>query len=155
MGHNMVGHMMQGGMHGMLQGEGSTEAETRELVAMFYGHSEITREVINLSDGIDTLTESRDAELSATVVAHVVGMIARIEEGRDPQVPVQSPTLDLLFTNRALIETVMEPTDHGIRVIQTSRDPATVAALQTHAAEVTDMVVRGMRAVHEAEMRRQ
>jgi len=39
-------------------------------------------------------------------------------------------------------------------VVQTSDDPEVVVALQTHAAEVSDMVDRGMQAVHEAMMRR-
>lgn len=156
MGRGMMGqpgHMMGGGvMRGMLHGPGSTEAETAELATMFHNHGAITRSVTNLPDGIDTLTESRDPALRASLVSHVAGMITRIEEGRDPQVPIQSPTLDTLFQNRALIETVLEPTDHGIRVIQTSDDRATVSALQTHAAEVSDMVARGMMAVHAATM---
>ena len=37
---------------------------------------------------------------------------------------------------------------------QTSDDPELVAALHTHAAEVSDMAARGMQAVHEMMMRR-
>jgi hypothetical protein len=150
-----MGGTMGRGMQAMLHGPGSTESETIELASMFHNHTALVREVVNLPNGIDTLTESQDPELRAFLVSHVVGMIGRVDEGRDPQVPIQSPTLDILFANRALIDTVMEATDHGIRVIQTSDDPETVAALQTHAAEVTAMVERGMMAVHEAEMARQ
>ena len=45
-------------------------------------------------------------------------------------------------------------TDEGIVVTQTSDDPDMVEALQTHAAEVSDMADRGMAAVHERMMRR-
>ncbi|MEK9901594.1 MAG: hypothetical protein VW516_12695, partial [Rhodospirillaceae bacterium] len=90
----------------------------------------------------------------AVVVSHVVGMIGRVEDGRDPQVFIQSPTLDILFERREKIATTIETTDEGIVVVQTSDDPEVVAALQTHAAEVSDMVDRGMQAVHEAMMRR-
>ena len=40
--------------------------------------------------------------------------------------------------------------DEGIVVERTSSDPDVVAALHIHAAEVSDMVDRGMQAVHEA-----
>ena len=45
-------------------------------------------------------------------------------------------------------------TDEGIVVVQTSDDPDVVKALQTHAGEVSDMVERGMEAVHESMMKR-
>jgi hypothetical protein len=38
-------------------------------------------------------------------------------------------------------------------VVQTSDDPKTVAALQTHAAEVSDLVQGGMAALHTAMLR--
>ena len=38
-------------------------------------------------------------------------------------------------------------------VVQTSTDPEVVAALQIHAAEVSDMSARGMQAVHEMMMK--
>jgi hypothetical protein len=40
-------------------------------------------------------------------------------------------------------------TELGIVVTQTSANPIVVKALQTHAAEVSDMARRGMEAVHE------
>lgn len=43
------------------------------------------------------------------------------------------------------IESDISVTDEGIVVVQTSADPEVVAALQTHAAEVSDMVARCMR----------
>jgi hypothetical protein len=39
-------------------------------------------------------------------------------------------------------------------VVQTSGDPETALALQTHAAEVSDLVKRGMIAAHEGMMKR-
>ncbi len=147
MGHDMVN--MPG-----LQGLDATPEESAELATMFQNFTRITREVTNLPDGIRTVTFSEDEELMGVVVSHVVGMITRVEEGRDPQVFIQSPTLDILFERRDRIVTTIEPTDAGIVVTQTSDDPEVVAALQTHAAEVSDMVDRGMEAVHEAMMRR-
>lgn len=151
------GHGMRGG-HGMmtmLQGVDTTHAEVTELRDLFISHRQISRTVTNLPNGIRTVTETDDPDLAATIVSHVVGMNARVQEGLDPQVRIQSPTLDVIFANRALIDTVLEPTPTGIVVIQTSSDPTTVVALQTHAAEVTEMVNHGMRAVRGAMMMRQ
>ncbi len=160
-GHGPMGHgtghgMGQGaGMMRMLQGQDTTAAETAELRDLFMFHDRITRSVTLLPDGIHTITESDDPQLAGVIVSHVAGMVLRADQGRDPGVAIQSPTLDILFRNRHLIETVLEPTAKGIIVIQTSSDAETVAALQTHAAEVSDMVERGMLAVHEAMAERQ
>jgi hypothetical protein len=149
--------MGMGGGHGMmamLQGEDTSPEEVAELRSMFMHHPDIRRSVTNLPDGIETVTESDDPYLAERIISHVVGMIGRMEDGRDPRIPIQSPTLDILFANRDLIRTEIEPTETGIRVVQRSGDPATVAALQTHAAEVSDMAARGMQAVHEQMMSR-
>jgi hypothetical protein len=48
----------------------------------------------------------------------------------------------------------MEPTETGIIVTQTSDDAETVAALQKHAAEVSDLATRGIVSAQEAMMAR-
>lgn len=149
-GHPMDGgSLSQGGpgMQRMLQGTDTSSLEERELAAMFANHQLITREVTYLPDGIHAVTESDNPELAAVLVSHTVGMIDRVETGRDPGVAVQSKTLDTIFQNRDTIETTLEFTSKGIIVTQTSTDPHTVRALQVHADEVTDMVNRGMMAV--------
>ena len=102
-----------------------------------------------LDDGIRTYTWSDDPALAAVLVSHVGGMLSRVAEGRDPQVFIQSPTLDILFARRDTITTEVELTDTGVWVTQTSTDPEVVAALQLHADEGSDMAARGMQAVHE------
>ena len=59
-----------------------------------------------------------------------------------------------IFRNRDKIRTTIEATAKGIVVVQTSSDAETVSALQTHAAEVSDLVKRGMIAAHEGMMKR-
>ena len=116
---------MNGGMMGgmMLNGRDTTRAEVEEMRAMFMRHPDITRSVTNLPDGIETLTESTDPDLTAAIVGHVVKMVERMEDGRDPMVPIQSPTLQILFERGDSITTKMMPTDTGIRVTQTSSRP--------------------------------
>jgi len=146
-GHDMVN--MPG-----LRGLNATPEESAELATLFRNFQKIDRTVKNLPNGIQTVTYTKDEELRAVVVSHVTGMLQRVEEGRDPKVMIQSPTLDILFERRDRIKTEIETTDDGIMVTQTSDDPGVVKALQTHAAEVSAMVDRGMDAVHEMMMKR-
>jgi len=161
-----AGHMSGGHMHGAdgtghdmmtmpgLRGLDATPEESAELAALFRNFSGLNRDVEILPDGIRTYTWSDHPALAAVLVSHVGGMLQRVEEGRDPQVFIQSPTLDILFQRGETINTEIEVTDVGVWVTQTSTDREVVAALQTHAGEVSDMAARGMQAVHEMMMQR-
>lgn len=146
-GHNMM--TMPG-----LRGEDATDEESRELAVMFRNFPLLSRTVENLPDGIRTVTYADHPELLDILVSHVTGMLTRVEEGRDPGIVIQSPTLDILFERRDTIDTEIESTEGGIIVTQTSTDPEVVAALQLHAVEVTAMVDQGMHAVHQMMMQR-
>jgi hypothetical protein len=63
------------------------------------------------------------------------------------------PALHAIFRDKDKIQTTTDTTDKGVAVVQTSDDPKTAAALQQHAAEVTDLVRGGMAALHTAMMR--
>jgi hypothetical protein len=158
---------MHGGqhMHGMggtghdevnmpgLRGENATPEESAELAVMFRNFRTFTREVTNLPDGVRTVTQSSNPEVMASLVSHVTGMIGRVETMDEPKIYIQSPTLDIFFQRGDAIKSEIEVTEEGIVVVQTSTDPEVVAALQTHAAEVSDMAARGMQAVHEMMMK--
>jgi len=136
-----------------LQGEDITDQEIDDLKNLFQNHQEITRIVENLPNGIKTLTTTPNEELRESLVDHVTMMITRLQEEKNPKVFIQSPTLDELFQHYDVIDTEIELTDEGVALIQTSEDPQVVALLQKHAAEIVDMVDRGMEAVHERMMK--
>lgn len=153
MGQGGMGHGGMGpGMMGMRGGTASA-TEMQELHEMLVGHDKIKRSVTNLPNGIRTLTESDDPEMKRILVSHVAGMVKRVEEGRNPRLPMQSPQLEIIFRNKDKIKTSFEPTPKGIAVTQVSDDAETVTALQKHAADVNDLVGRGMEAAHETMMR--
>jgi hypothetical protein len=133
-----------------LHGRDTTAEEVADMARMFRNFSSLSRQVTLLSNGIRTETTSTEPILRDALLRHVIGMIDRVETGRDPEVRIQSPTLDIIFAKRAKLDTQIDITDTGIVVIQTSEDADLVTALHTHAAEVSDMVKRGMHAVHEA-----
>jgi hypothetical protein len=158
MGQGMRGQMGPGmmgmgrGMMGMNHGS-ATDSEHSDIRDLFFNHDRIKRTVTNLPDGIRTVTESDYPELAETIKKHVAEMGKRVEEGRDPGLPIESPALRQIFQDKEKIKSTYEATEKGIVVVQTSTDPATVKALQVHAAEVTDFAQRGMVAMHEAMMR--
>lgn len=136
-----------------LRGLDATDQESLELEIMFRNFDKIDRSVENLPNGIRTVTVSKDPDVMDAIVNHAVGMIDRVGQKRDPQVFIQSPTLDIFFLRGEGILSEVDITDEGLVVVQTSTDPELVEALHVHAAEVTDMANRGMQAVHEMMMR--
>ncbi len=137
----------------MLNGKDTTEEEVDALRNLFQNHGQLERSVMLLPDGIQTITETENEELRGYLVSHVSDMIARVEEDRDPEVPIQSRTLDGIFLGHDEIETTVEATDKGVQVTQISDNPEIVEMLHQHAGEIDDMVARGMDAVHERMMR--
>lgn len=159
MGQGAHGHGADGTGHDEvtmpgLRGQNATSQESAELGVMFRGFQTITREVTELPNGIRSITNSSDEAVMQALVSHVVGMIDRVETGDDPEIMIQSPTLDIFFSHGTAITTEIDVTNDGIVVTQTSDDPRLVDALQKHAAEVTDMADHGMQAVHEMMMKR-
>jgi len=135
-----------------LQGEDITDQEVADLKQLFQKHNEISRLVENIPNGIITVTESDNEKLRSSIIDHVTLMVTRLQEEKNPQVIIQSPTLHEIFKYYDEIETELELTEKGISLIQTSTNPEVVALLQQHASEISDMVDRGMEAVHERMM---
>jgi hypothetical protein len=150
MGAGMMG--MGSGMMG-LNGGSATMDERRDIHGLLFNHNRIKRTVTNLPDGIRTVTESDDPEVAATIKKHVTEMGKRVEGGRDPGLPIESPALHSIFRHKDKVKTAYETTEKGIVIVQTSTDESAVKALQDHAAEVTDLAQRGMVAAHEAMMK--
>lgn len=146
------GSMMPPGMMGMVHDAG-TMAEMGVIHALVVNHERIERTVTNLPDGIRTVTESDDPEVAAWIQEHVASMVERVEAQSDPGLPIESPALRSILRNGDKVRTTVEIIEKGAIVTQTSTDPDTVAALQEHASEVTDLVEDGMMAMRAAMMR--
>jgi len=149
--HGMGGPMMSGPMAGGMQhGDASFQDDMRLVHAMLLDHDKIKRTVTNLPDGIRTVTESEDPQVARAVKSHVASMGKRLGEGRIFN--LFSPTLPVLFENKDKISTVVETTEKGSIVTQTSSDPKVVAALQAHAVEVSELARDGMAAMMRSAM---
>lgn len=149
MGPGMMG--MGPGMMGMAQ-DAATLSQLQVIHTLLVSNDRITRTVTNLPNGIRTVTESGDPALAAQIKSHVADMGKRVDAGDDPGLPIESEALHAIFRDKDKIHTRYETTASGVIVEQTSDDAQTVATLQTHAAEVTDLVKGGMAALQTAMM---
>jgi len=140
------------GMMGMGH-DSATMTEMSAIHALVVNHDRIKRSVTNLPDGIRTITESDDPQIAKVIRDHVVSMDQRVSAKSDPGLPIESPALRSILRNGDRVRTTTQTTEKGVVVIQTSTDPETVAALQQHASEVSDLVERGMAAIHSAMMK--
>ena len=140
------------GMMGMAH-DAATMSQLQVIHTMLLNHDRIRRTVTNLPNGIRTATESDDPALAGLIKQHVADMGKRVGAGDDPGLPIESENLHSIFRDKDKIHTSYETTAKGIVVVQTSDDAKTVAALQAHAGEVTDLVQGGMAALQTAMMK--
>jgi len=147
-GHDHAGHGMMGGRM-----DSATATDVDLIHELLDNHDLIKRTVEKLPDGIRTVTESDDPRIAKYIKDHVQRMGQRVRAGQEMNLPMESPALLAIYKNRDKITTKVEPTDKGAIVVQTSSDPATVAVLQEHAGEVSELVRGGMRALHTAMMK--
>jgi len=129
-------HLEMGG------GDAAFAADMELVHQLVTNNRAITRTVEHLPNGIRTLTQSDVPAIAGFIQAHVASMEKRLEEGE--VFNLFSPTLPTIFENYDRIRSAVEYTPTGVAVEQTSDDPALVAALQAHAAEVTELVDEGM-----------
>lgn len=147
-----MGAQRPGGMMGMHR-DPATMAQMATVHEMVMNHDRITRTVTNLPDGVRTVTESDDPQIAKRIKEHVSEMYARVMAADDPGLPIESPALRTIYRNGDKISTVIDSTTRGIIIRQTSRDSVTVAALQQHAVEVSELTRDGMEAMHRAMMK--
>jgi len=146
----------QGGMGMGMMGMGrdsATRAQMRVIHELVVNNTRIERTVTNLPNGIRTVTTSADPALARLIKDHVLTMDQRVTRGDDARLPMESDALRAIFRGKDKVRTIIDTTAAGTTVVQTSSDSSIVAALQQHAAEVSDLVRRGMPAMHEAMMR--
>ncbi|MEX2177754.1 MAG: hypothetical protein WD801_03530 [Gemmatimonadaceae bacterium] len=152
-----MGGRMSGGMGGMMGGrmrggDSASAAIMSGVHEMLMNHDKIRRTVINLPNGVRTVTESDDPRMAEVIKSHVASTGAFVATGVDPNLPMSTAALHGVLRNGTKIARHAEVTPSGVIVTETSGDSATVALLQAHAAEITGLVERGMAAMREAMM---
>lgn len=133
----------QGGPGGRgMMGDGAGAADMQLFHQLFEHRMEINRQVIAREDGIETLTESKNPEVTRLLQTHVASMLARVKDGR--AIHQRDPLFVELFKNANQIIAKYEPTAGGVRVIETSKDAYVVKLLHAHAEVVSAFLANGM-----------
>ena len=133
----------QGGRGGRgMMGDAAHAADMQLFHQLFDHRTEIERQVIAREDGIETVTESKNPEVTRLLQTHVAAMLARVKEGRP--IHQRDPLFVELFKNADRIEARHELTPGGVRVIETSKDAYVVKLLQAHADVVSAFLANGM-----------
>lgn len=104
-------------------------------------HDKITRKVTELPNGVETLTESQDAEVAAKIKEHVKWMEYRVENTNP--IRMRDPLFAEIFKHTEKIKMVHENTQQGVRVTETSDDPYVAKLIKAHAKVVSGFVDRG------------
>jgi hypothetical protein len=134
--------LAQGGRGGRGMMGGDTHGADMQVFHQLFDHrGEITRQIVLRQDGIETLTESTNPEVTRLLQTHVASMLARVKEGRP--IHWRDPLFAELFRYTDRIEARHEPTAGGVRVVETSQDPYVVKLLQAHAEVVSAFIANG------------
>lgn len=110
-------------------------------------HQAIRREVKELPNGVETVTETDDPQLVAKLQEHVAAMYSRLENNRP--VRMRDPLFAAIFRQADKVSMKLDKTPKGIRVVETSDDPVTVRLIQAHAKVVSAFVARGFDEAHQ------
>jgi hypothetical protein len=133
----------QGGRGGRgMMGDAAHAADMQLFHQLFEHRTEITRQVAARDDGIETVTGSKNPEVTRLLQTHVAAMLARVKEGRP--IHQRDPLFAELFKYADRIEARHELTAGGVRVVETSKDAYVVKLLQAHAEVVSAFLANGM-----------
>jgi hypothetical protein len=121
--------------------DGAHAADMQVFHQLFDHRSEIARQVVMRPDGVETVTESTNPEVTRLLQTHVTSMLARVKDGRP--IHQRDPLFAELFRYADQIEAKYDLTPGGVRVIETSHDAYVVKLLQAHADVVSAFIANG------------
>eukprot|EP01025_Chloroclados_australasicus_P035818 TRINITY_DN3642_c3_g1_i6.p3 TRINITY_DN3642_c3_g1~~TRINITY_DN3642_c3_g1_i6.p3 ORF type:complete len:238 (+),score=6.70 TRINITY_DN3642_c3_g1_i6:63-716(+) len=110
----------------------------------------ITRNVTQLKNGTQTITESSDPRLTLVLQKHVHQMFARMNCSKF--VRIWDELYRELFKHADLVDNMINTTEHGIAYKRTSQDPYTVALIKAHTAVVSNFAKLGREEVRQGHL---
>jgi uncharacterized protein len=132
----------QGGRGGGgMMHDGAHAADMQVFHQLFDHRTEIARQVVMRPDGVETVTESTNPEVTRLLQTHVTSMLARVKDGQP--IHRRDPLFAELFRYADQIEAKYDLTPRGVRVIETSHDAYVVKLLQAHAEVVSAFIANG------------
>lgn len=143
-GAGCCGHGGSGG-RGM-RGDPSHRTDRADFHFLLAHREQIRRTMNLLPNGVDTVTESDDPTIVATLQKHVRAMHRRLQEHRP--IHRRDPFFAEVFAHGDQIEMQITNTEHGVQVRETSDDPYVVRLIQAHAEVVNRFLAHGMAEMH-------
>jgi hypothetical protein len=128
------------GCQGMM-GDSAHAADMQVFHQLFDHRGEITRRVLVRQDGVETVTESTNPQVTQLLQTHVVSMLARVRDRRP--IHQRDPLFAELFRYAERIDARHEFTGGGVRVVETSQDPYVAKLIQAHAEVVSAFIANG------------
>ena len=122
-------------------GDGAHAADMQVFHQLFDHRAEISRQVFTREDGVETVTESKNPEVTRLLQTHVASMLARVKEGRP--IHQRDPLFAELFRYADRIDARHELTGGGVQVVETSKDAYVVKLLHAHAEVVSAFLANG------------
>ncbi len=128
-------------------GKGKQKGKAGQLADMATFHylldhrAEITRKVVKVAEGVETVTESSNKEVVAKIQEHVEAMHRRLKEGRP--IHMRDPLFREIFRHADKIKMTIEKTAKGVKVSETSKDAYAVQLIQAHAEVVSRFLAKG------------
>lgn len=108
-------------------------------------HKSIRRSLIHKQEGelgiVEATTESDDPVVAKRIISHATAMQARMKTGA--QVRVWDEVFKDLFAVHDRVTLEVTPTEKGVKIVESSRDPQTIALLRAHAMGVNSFVRGG------------
>lgn len=104
-------------------------------------HDKIRRTVKDIPKGVETITESDNAEVAAKIREHVRWMHERVKEVRP--IHMRDPLFYEIFRHAKKIDMKYETTKKGVKVVETSDDPYVAKLIQAHAQVVSNFIKNG------------
>jgi len=117
------------------------EADHKDFHFLLTNRQQIKRDVKELEEGVETLTESDNPEVAAKIKEHVKWMQHRVEETKP--IRMRDPLFAELFRHTDKIKMVRVETEKGVKVTETSEDEAVAILIKAHAKLVSAFVANG------------
>lgn len=130
--------MARGPQHG---DDDRHDADHEVLQFLLQNHDKIKRNVKELANGVETLTESDVPEVADKIKEHVKWMAYRIENTHP--IRMRDPLFAEIFKHTDKIKMAHEHTDKGVRVTETSDDAYVAKLIKAHAKVVSGFVEHG------------
>lgn len=123
-------------------GRDEDHAKDMQAIQFLLTHrDQISRSISNRPDGVVTVTESDNPEVTAILHEHVEAMYKRVEKQKP--IHVRDPLFAELFRNASTLKMKVERTDNGVKVTETSTNPYSVKLIQAHARVVSLFLQNG------------